>query len=573
MNAGYDIFISYSRKDYEIASKINDRIRDWGYNPYFDKLDLKVGYSYAEEIMAAITNSRLIIVIYSEHLGKSTWNRKEIEYAYSKGKDILVLNLDTSCHTDEWFSFPFSKYQYIDISKDVDAAMPYLLKSLQNILAPTPKISEDIDCSACVDSAEKLSDSMQEEKPTKKRKWLRISIVLTLFITLIVGLFLFTDLNCTAPQSRPDYFPTDIDTCVVDEDFGGYCDTLACDSCVADSTVVDYSGNDNEPDTNVSFNDNDGSSYNGSEEINDRRVYSNEEEQNTDIQPIYEGNSSYENPEVADDNYTYNDYGIIFCILGILLVAGFLYVRHYRHLKKIKNLKISSNIDTTAYIDGEVLVQIKANEVFSTHLPKGEYIIDFRAANNEMPQKRFVHKVKASMDIQTLCANFTVVSPDDYKTINCFIAGSKKLDRERDAILAEMMRMHNGWSKRKYTIFAKTYEDFPGKAHVGGQQKLYNAFIKDEADIVIFILDGQIGEKTREEFNLAMESFSKKNHPQIYVFARMGAESNSGLKEIREDFNKYEQYWIDYTDLRSLKLEFRSQLNDYLLDLYKIFQA
>lgn len=54
---------------------------------------------------------------------------------------------------------------------------------------------------------------------------------------------------------------------------------------------------------------------------------------------------------------------------------------------------------------------------------------------------------------------------------------------------------------------------------------------------------------------------------------RMGAESNSGLKEIREDFNKYEQYWIDYTDLRSLKLEFRSQLNDYLLDLYKIFQA
>lgn len=135
-----------------------------------------------------------------------------------------------------------------------------------------------------------------------------------------------------------------------------------------------------------------------------------------------------------------------------------------------------------------------------------------------------------------------------------------------------MMRMHNGWSKRKYTIFAKTYEDFPGKAHVGGQQKLYNAFIKDEADIVIFILDGQIGEKTREEFNLAMESFSKKNHPQIYVFARMGAESNSGLKEIREDFNKYEQYWIDYTDLRSLKLEFRSQLNDYLLDLYKIFQ-
>lgn len=164
----YDMFVSYSHKDYEIAQKINDIIRDWGYNPYFDKLELKVGDSYAEEIMAAITNSRLIVVIYSEHLGKSTWNRKEIEYAYSKGKDILVLSLDTSCQTEEWFCFPFSKYQYIDISKNVDSAMPYLLKSLQNILAPTPKISEVIDCSACVDSAERPSDSTQEEKPTKK---------------------------------------------------------------------------------------------------------------------------------------------------------------------------------------------------------------------------------------------------------------------------------------------------------------------------------------------------------------------------------------------------------------------
>lgn len=570
MNAGYDVFISYSRKDYEIASKINDIIRDWGYNPYFDKLELKVGDSYAEKIMAAITSSRLIIVIYSEHLGKSTWNRKEVEYAYSKGKDILVLNLDTSCQTDEWFSFHLLKYQYIDISKDLDSAMPCLLKSLQNILTPKPK---KVDCSVCVDSIEKPSESTQEKEPVKKRKWWRISIVLTFFITLIIGFFLFAYLNRGAPQCSPDYSFTDIDTCVVaDEDLDGCCDTVACDSCVADSTVVDYSENDNELDTNVSFNDNDGSSYNDSEEINDREVYDNEEELNTDIPSVYEDNSSCENPVVAEEDYTYNDYGILFCILGILLVAG-LYVRHYRHLKKIKNLKISSNIDTTAYIDGEELVQIKANDVFGAHLPKGEYIIDFRAANNEMPQKRFVHNVKTMTDVQTLCANFTVVSPDDYKTINCFIAGSKKLDRERDAILAEMMRMHNGWSKRKYTIFAKTYEDFPGKAHVGGQQKLYNAFIKDEADIVIFILDGQIGEKTREEFNLAMESFSKKNHPQIYVFARMGAESNSGLKEIREDFNKYEQYWIDYTDLRSLKLEFRSQLNDYLLDLYKIFQA
>ncbi len=560
----YDIFISYSRRDYEIVSKINDRIRDWGYNPYFDKLELKDGDSYAEEIMAAITSSRLIIVIYSEHLGKSTWNRKEIEYAYSKGKDILVLNLDTSCQTDEWFSSHFSGYQYIDISKDMPAAMTYFQKSLQNILTPT---SKEIDCRACVDSIEKPSESTQEEKPIKKRKRLRISITLTFFITLIVGLFLFAYLNCTAPQSRPDSSFTDIDTCVVaDEDSYGYCDTLACDSCVTDCTVVDYSGNDNEPDTNVSFNDND------SEEINDRGVYDNEEEQNADIPSIYEGNGSYD-PKVAEEDHPYNDYGILFCILGFLLVAGFLYVRHYRHLKKIKNLKISSNIDTTAYIDGEVLGSIKANEVFYTNLPKGEYIIDFRAENNEMLQKRFVHNVKNRTDVQTLCADFPIVSQDDYKTINCFIAGSKKLDRERDAILAEMMRMHNSWSKRKYTIFAKTYEDFPAKAHIGGQQKLYNAFIKKEADIVIFILDGQIGEKTREEFNIAMESFSTKNRPQIYVFAKKGSESNPGLKKIREDFDKYKQYWIDYTDLRSLKLEFRSQLNDYLLDLYKIFQA
>lgn len=161
----YDIFVSYSHKDYEIAQKINDVIRKWGYNSHFEELEPKAGDSYAEQIMAAITNSRLIVVIYSEHLGKSTWNRKEIEYAYSKGKEILVLNLDTSCQTEEWFCFPFSKYQYIDISKDVDSAMPCLLKSLQNILTPKPK---KVDCSVCVDSIEKPSESTQEEEPIKK---------------------------------------------------------------------------------------------------------------------------------------------------------------------------------------------------------------------------------------------------------------------------------------------------------------------------------------------------------------------------------------------------------------------
>lgn len=132
---------------------------------------------------------------------------------------------------------------------------------------------------------------------------------------------MFAYLNRTAPQCSPDYSFTDIDTCVVDDEgLDGCCDTLACDSCVTDSTVVDYSGNDNELDTNVSF----GSSYNDSEEINDWG--NNDEELYTDIPPIYEGNSSCENPRVADDDHTYNDYGILICIFGILLVAGFLYV-------------------------------------------------------------------------------------------------------------------------------------------------------------------------------------------------------------------------------------------------------
>lgn len=581
MKTNYDIFISYSHKDYEIALKINDIIRKWGYNSYFEELGLKAGDCYAEQIMEAITNSRMVIAIFSEHSSRSAWNRKEIKYALSQRAKIMVVAIDDSYRTDDWAQSFLSKCQILDISKDTEIPASCLLEKIFEILNQRLYTQEGQGCDLLGSVGESSSipryaeqqkdmDEASDDALGKKRKKLSWAWRLLFFVLLFICVLLFTCVNRMDDHCQPDSTYIDVDTCidVGDDDF--FCDSTACDS-----DVFDYEYNSDEHVVRASAKKDYHSSYDAKENIDSGKVrnYGNDDEYDNYNPSESDDSGLNEELEVADGEHQDDGYEILVCVICVLAFCGLLYGKHYNRTKRVANLKLSSNIDSIVYVDGKSLMKVKANEVVQTHLAKGGYIIDFRAENNESQQRRFTHKVKNSTDVQTLCADFAGVSQDDYKMINCFIAGSKNLDRERDAVLSEMMRMHNSWAKRKYTIFAKTYEDFSGKAHPGGQQELYNTFIKDESDIVIFILDGKIGEKTREEFNIAMESFSAKNHPQIYVFAKTGTELNPDMEKIRKDMEKYKLYWIDYTDLRSLKLEFRSQLNDYLLDLYEIFQV
>ena len=98
--------------------------------------------------------------------------------------------------------------------------------------------------------------------------------------------------------------------------------------------------------------------------------------------------------------------------------------------------------------------------------------------------------------------------------LKIFIAGSKELKTERNGIKIIANDLSSLYSSRGIHITANSYE------HFDENQDSYNRFIVEEADIVVFILDGYIGSKTEEEFIAATKSLNEKNHPDIMIFIR-----------------------------------------------------
>ena len=148
-----------------------------------------------------------------------------------------------------------------------------------------------------------------------------------------------------------------------------------------------------------------------------------------------------------------------------------------------------------------------------------------------------------------------------------FIAGSTALHVERDSIRAAVSEIHNKWSFKGITITSYTFEDFDNKVHEGGLQKLYNNFIANEADCVVFIVDGQIGAQTLEEFNISFNSFRHRQKPSILVYSRNERNSHPQTEAFINNMNQVKHYWRVYTDIISLKLKFKEDITNELINL------
>lgn len=148
-----------------------------------------------------------------------------------------------------------------------------------------------------------------------------------------------------------------------------------------------------------------------------------------------------------------------------------------------------------------------------------------------------------------------------------FIAGSTSLHLERDSIRAVVSEIHNKWSFKGITLTSYTFEDFDNRVHEGGLQRLYNNFIANEADCVVFIIDGQIGAQTLEEFNISFNSFRYRQKPSILVYSKNERNSHPQTEAFISNMNKVKHYWRVYTDIISLKLKFKEDITNELINL------
>lgn len=603
------IYVSYSQKDRIVVQKICHSLTEKGVQLFLDYEQL-AGGDYAQELTKHIVSAEAILFFYSENTENSTWVKHEVEFSLSKNKSIIPVLLSKP-EENSWLNFHlgllkwilFEREDYISVVDNILSALTTLYyKRFENPSVSMGTIDgEGFACAPQHDQSKGIPFS---------RKIKKYGCATILILAIIVVLLYLTLYYIGAPNLSPrvnsipndtlsfpnndygqkDYLvlkqkETELKT-RVDEQLLRLLQEIENPSAAGNGDYIQsiihkierILGVDSIPFLQDSINIRQGQLYAFYKyketvySVLDRRIAAMESELEMNSNISFKGgqreNERRGKCAVANEYRSENGATVLFLMLIPFFVGSGLMFLLLRVRKSRKGkIKLSSDIASKILIDGDLQTEIEPMEVYTTHLENGEYLIDFEDRQDENRHKTFNHEVTAK-DCKLLFANFQEESSKNGKSIKCFIAGSKTLQQERDALRAVTCVMYNKWDSKNFRILSYTFEDFNKEHMLVPPQELYNKFIVEEADWALFIIDGEVGGITINEYRVAMDSFKKNGKPKILALAKVGSENNEKVAEIRDEINKEHQYWTDYTDIVSLKYIFESTLN---WDLIRMF--
>lgn len=129
---GKHVFISYSRRNKEIARQIHDHLAEAAVPTWMD-FELTPGTpGWTRAIERALLEAGLVVVVCSPSSKGSEWVSKEI--LISLDLKIPVLPLLIEGNPEHSIPFAIYDYQHIDVRQNLDASLPMILKNTQDLL-------------------------------------------------------------------------------------------------------------------------------------------------------------------------------------------------------------------------------------------------------------------------------------------------------------------------------------------------------------------------------------------------------------------------------------------------------
>jgi TolB-like protein len=139
-----EVFISYASRDVAVADAVVGALERAGIRCWIAPRDVVPGALYADEIVRAINEAKLVVLILSEQAVASSHVGKEIERASSKRRRIIALRTDSAALTRA-FEYFLSESQWIDVtSRGIEAAAAKLVDAVRRHLAPEAAIEASV---------------------------------------------------------------------------------------------------------------------------------------------------------------------------------------------------------------------------------------------------------------------------------------------------------------------------------------------------------------------------------------------------------------------------------------------
>lgn len=145
------------------------------------------------------------------------------------------------------------------------------------------------------------------------------------------------------------------------------------------------------------------------------------------------------------------------------------------------------------------------------------------------------------------------------RKLKIFIAGAKNLKQQRLGMKALANDLNARYINDDVTISMSSYENF------GESQSTYNRFIEKEADMIIFIIDGNIGSKTEEEYRLASRLYKKRKRPELITFMSSFSERTEEICYAENLINSLtEKYYVEYTNTEDLLAKAKERIDSFV---------
>ncbi len=123
------VFISYSRKDSEIALRMADDLEKAGHSVWIDRKGIGGGSVWAAEIVKAIEDCEYFLLLLSSHSVQSDNVRKELDLAAEEKKRFLPVIVEATEIPSE-FKYHLAGIQRVDFLENYDISFKLLIQVL-----------------------------------------------------------------------------------------------------------------------------------------------------------------------------------------------------------------------------------------------------------------------------------------------------------------------------------------------------------------------------------------------------------------------------------------------------------
>lgn len=263
---------------------------------------------------------------------------------------------------------------------------------------------------------------------------------------------------------------------------------------------------------------------------------------------------------------------IIWGIIILIVILVLVYVStHKKYHLKIHNR--SNKQELSLLVDGNFEANIKPLEVLHLQRKKGEYILTIKTDNRVVDNIHYKFDCKHNNKILPIQLKENV--DKELITYRCFIGGSTSIVNERNAARSVLSILYNQYDKYNFYITAHTFEDFKNKHKIEGHQYEYEEFIKNKANCAIFIICNYVGEKTLNEYKVAIETFESTNEerPTIFVYndiSNVPQQQDESVVRFRDFVDSKKAYWRDYKDIETLMLKMKDDISAELADVLEM---